>query len=110
WKQYAGLDDKTLELLGQVTVEPLSEAQLEFQTVTIMFLPHELEQARASFDAAKDLVKTDELWAAGLDQYDRFVDGLEESGAAYNVRNVATQLLVMLGVYERHRTDLQAGW
>ena len=46
WKEYSGLDDKTLEMLDKMTAQSLSEANLDFQTLGMVFLPDELADAQ----------------------------------------------------------------
>jgi ParB-like nuclease domain len=110
WRQYTGLDDKALDLLAQVDVASLGEANLDFASVQIMFLPAELERAEAAFDAARSASAADERWLAGLEQYEPVLDALETSRAAYKIGNSATALGVILAVFERHLGELADGW
>ncbi|MEU4028046.1 ParB N-terminal domain-containing protein [Streptomyces anulatus] len=110
WRQYTGLDDKTLELLEKVDVASLGEANLDFASVQFMFLPDELERAEAAFDAARSAATADERWLAGLEQYEPVLDALETSRAAYKIGNSATALGVILTVFERHLGELAEGW
>ncbi|MEV0278917.1 hypothetical protein AB0I22_21380 [Streptomyces sp. NPDC050610] len=110
WRQYTGLDDKTLDLLEQVDVASLGEANLDFASVQFMFLPHELERAEAAFDAARAAAAADRRWVAGLEQYEPVLDALETSRAAYKIGNSATALGVILAVFERHLSELAEGW
>lgn len=50
---YTGLDDKQLDLMTNVTVAALSEASLDFQTIALTFLPHEVEQVLAVWERAR---------------------------------------------------------
>ncbi|MGP8301969.1 ParB N-terminal domain-containing protein [Streptomyces inhibens] len=110
WRQYTGLDDKTLDLLEKVDVASLGEANLDFASVQLMFLPDELERAEAAFDAARSTATADQRWIAGLEQYEPVLDALETSRAAYKVGNSATALGVILAVFERHLGELAEGW
>ncbi|MFF9478106.1 ParB/Srx family N-terminal domain-containing protein [Streptomyces sp. NPDC014733] len=110
WRQYTGLDDKTLDLLEKVDVAALGEANLDFASVQFMFLPDELERARNAFDAARAMATADERWVAGLEQYEPVLDALETSRAAYKIGNSATALGVILAVFERHLGELAEGW
>ncbi|MER8001639.1 ParB/Srx family N-terminal domain-containing protein [Streptomyces sp. NPDC095613] len=110
WRQYTGLDDKALDLLEKVDVSALGEANLDFASVQLMFLPDELERAEAAFDAARAMASADQRWAAGLAQYEPVLDALETSRAAYKVGNSATALGVILAVFERHLGELAEGW
>ncbi|OIJ85738.1 hypothetical protein BIV25_42905 [Streptomyces sp. MUSC 14] len=110
WRQYTGLDDKTLDLLEKVDVASLGEANLDFASVQLMFLPDELERAEAAFDAARSTASGDQRWVAGLEQYEPVLDALETSRAAYKIGNRATALGVILEVLERHLGELAEGW
>lgn len=107
-KDYAGLDDKMLDLLDKVSIESLSEAALEFTTVSLTFLPPELDAARQAFDQAGTMV-ADEQWIARMPDYGRMLDALDETRMSYNIGNVATALHVILSVYEENLSDLLPG-
>ncbi len=109
WRVYSGLDDKTLDLLKKVKPASLSEANLEFQPMTFIFLPSEIERAKTAFEQAKGLTKG-LTWLARWDEYDRLLDALEQAGDAHGVKNVATALALILDVFEAHLDDLAAGW
>lgn len=111
WRRYAGLDDKTLGLLEDVQLGALSEANLDFQTVTITFLPDEKERAEAAWEAARsELAGADAVLLAKLDEATRLLDDLDAAGRAYDVSNVATSLMLVLDIFERHITDLREGY
>ncbi|MEU8333378.1 ParB N-terminal domain-containing protein [Micromonospora sp. NPDC048839] len=109
WRAYSGLDDKQLDLLAQVDLEGLSEANLDFATVQLVFLPMELDAARASFDEARKLVQADARWLAGYGDYEATLDALATTHGAHNVGNVATALGLILQVFERHLGELRDG-
>lgn len=106
----AGLDDKTLELLAKVDVGSLAEANLQWRSVGLLFLPDELERATAALEDALEQVSADELWLARVKEADRVLDALAEASIAHDIRNHATALAVVMAVYERHRTELRDGW
>jgi hypothetical protein len=108
WRAYSGLDDERLKLLAEVQPEGLSEANLDFATVQLIFLPAELEAARAAFNDAK--FGQDETWLAAIADYEPTLDALSSTHAAHRVTNVATALHAILAIVERHLDDLQAGY
>lgn len=111
WRLYSGLDDKTLELLEQVGIGSLSEAALDFQTITLTFLPTEKDKADRAWDSARPgLLSSDEAWLARLREHERTLDALDSAGKSFGVTNVATSLLLVLEIFERHAQDLQAGY
>lgn len=105
---YAGLDDKTLELLDKVDLESLSEANLDFHTVQLVFLPAEADTARAALDTLTRSV--DETWLAAYRDYNQVLDSLASAHSSHNIGNVATALGVLIALVERHLTDLQDGY
>lgn len=107
WKLYAGLDDKTLELMDEVKLGGLSEANLEFQTIQLVFLPEERATAEEAWAAAKsEISSVDGVWLGRFEEFSRTLDALDVSGRSYGVRNIATALAVILEIFERHRGDL----
>ena len=111
WRAYSGLDDRILELLEEIDIRPLTEADLSWRHVQLMFLPEELELALAAWESAKpNMVGKHEVWVARVNEFGRLVDALDDAGRSFDVRNVATQLLVMLEVFDRHREDLAEGY
>ncbi|MFE7461651.1 ParB N-terminal domain-containing protein [Nocardiopsis terrae] len=109
WRAYAGLDDHTLDLLDQIDgMEGLSEANLDFATVQLVFLPPELERAKQALEDAK--TGADQTWLAARADYEPMLDALTSAHNAHKVGNVATALHIILGIYENHLTDLQGGY
>jgi hypothetical protein len=108
---YSGLDDKKLELLADVKPGSLGEATLEFQPVSLVFLPDELEQVQELWETVKkSTAGAKGLWLARWHEYDKFMDSLEDASRAYGIKNVATTLLIILEVFTRHIEDLQEGF
>ena len=111
WRIYSGLDDQALSLLDQVQIGSLSEANLDFQTVTLTMLPAEKERAETAWAAARaELLGSDEVLLGKLDDATRILDALDVSGRSYGVTNVATALMLVLDVFERHIADLREGY
>ena len=110
-KKYSGLDDKTLELMGKFNTFSISEANLAFQTLTMVFLPDELEAAKKIIGEAIAASKSgDEIWLARMAEYDRWLDDQEIASSAHNVKNVATAVDLILRVFERNMAQLSEAW
>ncbi|WP_236244264.1 ParB/Srx family N-terminal domain-containing protein [Streptomyces sp. CC210A] len=107
---YSGLDDKTLELLDEVTVPSLAEANLDFATVQIVFLPDEKEAAEKALEAARKAASADARWLTRIDQYDSVLDTLDTTKGAHNIGNVAAAFAIILAIVERHLGELAEGW
>lgn len=107
-RAYAGLDDKTLDLLHQIDLESLSEANLDFQTVQLTFLPAEADAARAALEQLGKAA--DETWLCAYKDYNATLDALASAHSSHNVGNVAAALGILIALTERHLTDLQAGY
>ena len=110
-KKYSGLDDKTLELLEKINSTSIAEANLDFKTVQIVFLPDELEAAKKSIDKVKEAAKTaDESWLAKKSDYENWLDTQEVVSSSYCVKNVAVAFDLILKLVERNLTQLQEGY
>lgn len=111
WRRYAGLDDKALELIHEVEVGALGEANLDFRSISLVMLPAEVERARQAWTAARSMVTGQETWVASARDYDRMLDGLLASGTSHGVKNIATELMIMLDVFDRYAPEaLRDGW
>ncbi|MEU6628436.1 hypothetical protein ABZ905_09090 [Streptomyces parvus] len=110
-RQYAGLDDATLELLAELDSPSLGEANLSFQTLAIVFLPDDLKDAQ---DVIKDALalsaSADAAWVAQLRQYDQTMAALDLASKSYDVTNVATALGVILNAFTANAAQLTEGW
>ena len=110
WMDYSGLDDRTLELLDEVSTEGLSEANLEFSTINLVFLPHEREAAEEALFEAKKQHGISDAWLASIQQYEPTLAALETVRGSYSIGNVATALGIILAVFEKHLPDMVEGW
>lgn len=108
-KYYSGLDDKVLEQLENVTIDGISEAQLDYLMLSFLFLPEEVERVSEVFNKAKDMINSDTILAR-YKEYDRLLDAQEKTQLSYNVHNGATSLMIILDVFENHLDDLQEGY
>lgn len=108
WRGYAGLDDKTLELLDKVELDSLSEANLDFHTVQLVFLPPEADAARTALDSLTRSV--DETWLAAYADSNKVLDALASAHSSHNIGNVATALGVLVALTDAHLDELQDGY
>ena len=110
-KEYSGLDDKTLGLLDKAQSQAMSEANLEFQVLSIVYLPDELKAAQAVIDKARDAVKNCEnVWLATDKEYEKWLDAQEIASSAYNVKNVSAAMQIIFKVFENNLNQLTDGW
>jgi hypothetical protein len=109
WKKYAKLDDHTLKTLEAITIASLNEARPEFRVVTMTFLPSEIDRVKEIFEEAKRLI-AGEAWLVPIKDYDRALTEIEESGAAYGVKNFAVSFMKMLDIVERHKLEFAEGY
>ena len=106
WKLYSALDDKTLALLEQVGMEGLSEANLSFQTVTLLFLPDEVPAVTKAFADARAALPPGSVWLAAMADYDKALDTLAEVGGRKDVKNQALCLRLLVHLASQHLDEL----
>jgi hypothetical protein len=109
-KIYSGLDDKQLKLMTDAEIASLSEANLQFQTISLTFLPNEVELITETFASARKLYPTDGYWIMRFADYDKTLDALEQTGQAHNIKNIATCFSLILDIFNRHRDELCAAF
>ncbi|USK72668.1 ParB/RepB/Spo0J family partition protein [Peribacillus asahii] len=108
-KYYAGLDDKMLEQLDKIQIDGISEAQLDFMSVSFLFLPNEAERMLDVIERAKDGLNSQTIMARYA-EYDRLLDAQEKTQTSFNIHNGATSLMLILDIFERHQEDLLSGF
>lgn len=110
-KAYSGLDDRTLELLSDASVAGMKEPALQYQTLSLTFLPGDGDKVFEAFKEAKHLSKTaTEAWVVRYEDHFRLLQAIEEASSSYDVLNMASALTYVLDVFEQHRDDLQEGY
>lgn len=110
WRIYAGLDDKTLGLLDQVKPGALTEVNLEFTSLSIVFLPEELDRIERVAHDALPLVSADSTWLAKFADHTRLLDAFANISQSYNVTNTATLMDLFLDLFERNQHQIVEGW
>ncbi|MCL2453090.1 MAG: hypothetical protein FWD08_05515, partial [Alphaproteobacteria bacterium] len=110
-KEYSGLDDKTLGLLEKFETVSMSEANLNFQTLSIVFLPDELKDAIAVFDEAMGQAKASAcVLLTKRSQYDDWLDAQEAAASAHGIKNVSTAMSIVLQLAQRNLYQLSEAW
>ena len=110
-KKYSGLDDKTLWEMDKSEMQSLTEFHLEYKTQTFLFLPEEAERLQNVFEKALAEVHKDKVaYANRLQDFDRFIEAQSKIQNAYDVKNSAVVMMLMLDMFERHLEELQAGY
>ena len=110
-KYYAGLDDKVLEEMEKAALASLSEVKLDYRSLTFLFLPHEVDALDEAFAHAVECGGIqDTVYINRIDDFKRLLDSQSKVQAAYDVKNSATSLMLILDVFTRHQEDLQEGY
>ena len=108
YMKHEGFARLTANILGAAG---MSEANLKFQTLNMVFLPDELGEAKKIIGQAVEQAKdADETWLARMSEYGRWLDGQEAAAAAHGVKNVATAVDIVLRVFERNMAQLSEAW
>ena len=107
-KLYSGLDDTTMGLLPSVEMEGISEVNLDSRLLLFAFLPHEMEDVNRIFDEAMAMAPSaQETYVGDMKEFNRLLDAMDDVEDLKGVRNRATALRLILGVFEAHKNDLK---
>lgn len=110
-KYYAGLDDKTLEEMENVSMTALSDAKLDFRSVTFLFLPSEFEDLEKAVKQASTYVtQGDTVYLNRIEEFKRLLNAQSKIQAAYNVKSSVTAMMTILDVFSRHQDELIHGY
>ena len=110
-KKYSGLDDKTLELLDKMTAINIPSARLDFRTLSLVFLPDELEEAKELIEQVKEQAKSvDSTWLMKFSQYGDWLDAQEIVSSSYAIKNVTVAFDLILKLFFNNLTQLQEGY
>lgn len=98
-KYYTGLDDAKLGQMADVMLHSLTDADLDYQMISFIFLPHETARLEAALAKAQQVLDNDAIavrWA----EYDRLLDGLVAIKQRHRVKNGATAFMLLLDLIE----------
>lgn len=108
-RAYTGYSDSQLELIKSSPLPTLAPVNLEFRTITILFLPDEVDEIERVMDEAQGLLQG-EVWGARLADYAKLGEVLELISASYNVKNRAVLFKILTDCLNNHLTELADGW
>lgn len=91
------------------SLDSLGEASVEWQTLSLLFLPDEIERLSKACDQAVKLA-SGEKWAFRLAEYRRFMDAVSTVQGSATIRNMAVALTIILDVFERNVGQLNEHW
>lgn len=106
WKAYSGLDDASLDLMAKNATPALGAQGLEMTTLTLAFLPGEIDKMREAFDRVAPGLKG-ETWLVPFELYDRTADMLDTVSLACEVRSMAVAMAHLVEVFGRHLGELR---
>jgi hypothetical protein len=110
WKVYSFLDDAQLDLLPEVgSLDSLSEAQLDMRTVTMAFLPEEVEHLKKSLDELNDVAQG-EVFAAFRSRYEPLLEVLDDVRTITAMTNTAVAFNMLVDVAVENRKALRSEW
>jgi hypothetical protein len=95
-KAYSGIDEELRKKLAELKLEQISEPRLIFKTVTLMFLPAEIDQFKQILKDVEKLLAEDLTYVAKRDDYLPFFEMLADAKDGLNIKNSAVALLEIM--------------
>lgn len=110
FKEYSGLDDQTLKMLDEITAQSMSGANLKFQMLNFLFLPSEVQEIKKVIKQVNTQVKNDVTLSAKYEDYDVFLDTLNDVSKGTRIKNTAVTIMAMVSIVNNHLEDLKSYW
>lgn len=110
FKEYSGLDDQTLKMLDEITAQSMSGANLKFQMLNFLFLPSEVQEIKKVIKQVNTQVKNDVTLSAKYEDYDAFLDTLNDVSKGTRIKNTAVTIMAMISIVNNHLEDLKSYW
>lgn len=110
YKQYSGLDDQTLKMLDEITTQSMSGASLKYQMLNFLFLPSEVKEIKKVIKAVNTQVKNDVTISAKYEDYDMFLDTINDVAKGTRIKNTAVVIMAMLSIVNNHLEELKSYW
>lgn len=109
FKEYSGLDDEVIKALDKIGSQTMSAASLDFQVLSIVVLPDELNKAVEIIEQVKKEIRGTGF-TLRFAEYDKWLDTLEVVGNSAGIKNTATVLMAMLELVSHHLDELKDLW
>lgn len=109
-KAYSGLDDETLSLLQNISIQSMSYSGLQYQILNILFLPSEIKEVAAIFKEAKKEVGKNKALTLRMQEYDKYLDTMIDVSKASMIKNTAVAFMAMLEIVSKHIDELKDVW
>jgi len=107
-KGYSGIDDTMLGKMDPPDLDPLSEKNLDYRVVSIVFLPHEVERLEELLKKALLKAEGHATWINRYAEYDRMLDALTVGKEVAGIKNTATAFMLLMDIAERHLDEIPA--
>lgn len=110
YKAYSGLDDETLKILDNISTQSMSYSGLQYQVLSIMFLPSEIEDIKKAMSEIMKEVRKNEALMVRMAEYDKYLDTLNEVSKGTRIKNTAVGFMAMLEIVKNHMEELKEVW
>lgn len=110
FKAYSGLDDETLKILENINTQSMSYTGLQYQVLNILFLPSEIDEVRKILDTVMKEVRQNETIMLRMEEYDKYLDTINDVSKASRIKNTAVGFMAMLEVVKNHMEELKEVW
>jgi len=109
-KRYSGLDDETLKLLENINTQSMSYSGLQYQVLSLMFLPSEVEEIKKVMSDVMKEVRQNDALMLRMSEYDKYLDTLNEVSKGTRIKNTAVGFMAMLEIVKNHMEELKSVW
>ncbi|MBI5189931.1 MAG: ParB N-terminal domain-containing protein [Nitrospirae bacterium] len=95
-KMYAGLDSEVLKELDKLEFSSISEAPLDFRTITLAFLPEEPEALKAALAEADVLFGDEDNYVLSMKHFGQVFEAVADVKEKYNIVSNPTAFMKLI--------------
>ena len=105
-KLYAGLDSELLKDLQKIEFTTIKEAQLDFKSMTFLFLPEETEEFKKCMEDIESMLGSDENFILSRSHYDEVFKMLIEVKSKFKIVNNPTAFMKIVEMAKSYMETL----
>lgn len=99
---YSGISFEEIEKFEKSAFETIKEEPVKFEEISLLFLPHEIEELKNTFDDIVTAAKGKKLFCASIEHYNAILDGLIALKEEQYIINTSLAFFIMTKIINEY--------